>query len=197
MKEVLVSLAFPTQGEQNAGMGNHVYIPIWSKRLVCQPHLDELILPGQSMHDPKGGLRTDNTTKCWVVDPPLPGKVVWRFLRRRRRVDFGLEWEPSLAATVDSFPCSPSVGKSAAKEETLGWALSRGGDWGEVVAYARNACGRRREVMQEYTLFCAASSFSWPTGACYSTTRTRKIWVWDALRDLLVSLSDLMVGFIF
>jgi hypothetical protein len=43
-------------------------------------------------------------------------------------VDFGLEWEPPLAATVDSFPCSPSVGKSAAKEETLGWALSRGGE---------------------------------------------------------------------
>jgi hypothetical protein len=31
---------------------------------------------------------------------------------------------------------------------------------GEIVAYARNECGRRREVMQEYTLFCAASSFS-------------------------------------
>lgn len=43
-------------------------------------------------------------------------------------MDFGLEWEPSLAATVDSFPCSPSLGKPAAKEETLGWALSRGGE---------------------------------------------------------------------
>jgi hypothetical protein len=87
MKEVLVSLAFPTQGEQNAGMGNHVYIPIWSKRLVCQPHLDELILPGQSMHDPMGPLRTDNTTKApfgtapnqlrlWLLVGALPNGVV-------------------------------------------------------------------------------------------------------------------------
>jgi hypothetical protein len=32
-------------------------------------------------------------SKCWVVDPPLPGKVVWRFLRRcndRSRGEFGV-----------------------------------------------------------------------------------------------------------